>query len=100
MKKNRWFGKENSSIEEPQGLGVESIATDPLTLAPVKAGTAIEIVTCGSQVFKGSWERPDATRDAFVEIGGRRDLRAGDPGYVDDDGNFFMIDRLKRIINV
>jgi fatty-acyl-CoA synthase len=77
-----------------------SFVIDPLTLTPVEPGRQGEIVTCGPQVFEGYWGRPDATRDAFVEIDGQRYLRTGDLGYVDEDGYFFMIDRLKRIINV
>lgn len=78
----------------------ESLVIDPHTLEPVETGTPGEIVTCGPQVFEGYWERPDATRDAFIEIAGRRYLRTGDLGYVDEDGYFFMIDRMKRIVNV
>ncbi|MBN3751714.1 AMP-binding protein [Paraburkholderia sp. Tr-20389] len=78
----------------------ESRVIDPHTLQPVETGTPGEIVTCGPQVFEGYWGRPEATRDAFIELDGRRYLRTGDLGYIDEDGYFFMIDRLKRIINV
>jgi fatty-acyl-CoA synthase len=79
--------------------GTESMVVDPQTLARCETGTAGEIITRGPQVFAGYWKRPDASRDAFVEIEGKRYLRTGDLGYVDEDGYFFMIDRLKRIIN-
>lgn len=78
----------------------ESMVVDPQTLAPLAAGVAGEIVISGPQVFDGYWKRPEATRDAFVEIDGQRYLRTGDLGYVDEDGYFFMIDRLKRLVNV
>lgn len=58
-----------------------------------------EIVTHGATVFLGYWNRPDATEEAFVEIDGKRFLRSGDIGYYDDDGYFYITDRLKRMIN-
>jgi fatty-acyl-CoA synthase len=35
----------------------------------------------------------------FADIDGRRFLRSGDLARVDEDGYFFMVDRLKRMIN-
>ena len=62
-------------------------------------GEAGEIVTCGPQVFRGYWNNPQATAAAFVDIDGKRFFRTGDIGRIDDDGYFFMVDRLKRMIN-
>ena len=54
----------------------------------------------GPQVFQGYWNAtPTPTRDAFIEIDGKRFFRTGDLGYVDEDGYFFLVDRLKRMIN-
>lgn len=58
-----------------------------------------EIVVQGPQVFKGYWRQEAATRDAFVEHDGKRFFRTGDLGYYDEDGYFFITDRLKRMIN-
>ena len=79
--------------------GVDSRVVDPITLTELPAGQTGEIVTHGPQVFSGYWHNPDATDQAFVEIDGKRFLRTGDLGRVDDDGYFFMVDRLKRMIN-
>ena len=49
--------------------------------------------------MQGYWRNPEATREVFVEIDGKRFLRTGDLGHIDDDGYFFMTDRLKRMIN-
>src|SRR5690606_35453028 len=46
------------------------------------------------------WGRPDADAEIFVERAGRRFLRTGDLGYVDAEGYYFVVDRLKRMINV
>ena len=50
-------------------------------------------------VFKGYWKHPEATADAFVEFEGKRFFRTGDLGRMDEEGYFFMTDRLKRMIN-
>jgi len=72
---------------------------DPLTLEELPVGEVGEIVTHGPQVFLGYWNRPDQSAQAFIEIDGKRFLRTGDLGRVDEDGYFFMVDRLKRMIN-
>jgi fatty-acyl-CoA synthase len=79
--------------------GVDSRVVDPETLRELPAGDVGEIVTHGPQVFLGYWNKPEATAQAFVEIDGKRFLRTGDLGRVDEDGYFFMVDRLKRMIN-
>ena len=58
-----------------------------------------EIIIFGPQVFKGYWNQPRATEEAFMEFDGKRFFRTGDLGYYDEDGYFFITDRLKRMIN-
>jgi fatty-acyl-CoA synthase len=78
---------------------VDSRVIDPGTLGELPAGEVGEIITHGPQVFLGYWNRPEDTAQAFVEIDGKRFLRTGDLGRVDEDGYFFLVDRLKRMIN-
>ncbi len=73
---------------------------DPDTLAELGCDETGEIVVHGPQVLRGYWNRPDADAASFIEIDGRRFLRTGDLGYRDRDGYFFVVDRLKRMINV
>lgn len=80
-------------------LNTDSRIIDPETLAELPNGQVGEIVTRGPQVFAGYWRQDAATRDAFVQIGGERFFRTGDLGYADDEGYFFLVDRLKRMIN-
>lgn len=80
-------------------VSVESRIVDPETLVELPVGEAGEIVISGPQVFKAYWKRPDATAAAFFERDGLRFFRSGDMGRVDEDGYFFMTDRLKRMIN-
>ena len=80
-------------------LSVEARIVDPETLAELPQGESGEIVISGPQVFKGYWKRPDATASAFFERDALRFFRSGDMGRIDEEGYFFMTDRLKRMIN-
>ena len=59
------------------------------------AGELGEICVRGPQVMKGYLGRPDATA-AMIDAEGW--LHTGDIGYADDDGDFFVVDRLKELI--
>ncbi len=59
-----------------------------------------EIVTNGPQVFESYWKNKEATFLAFVKIKEKVFFRTGDIGYYDDEGYFYFVDRLKRMINV
>jgi fatty-acyl-CoA synthase len=80
-------------------FGVDSRVVDPDTVRELPAGEVGEIITHGPQVFLGYWNKPEDTAQVFVDIDGKRFLRTGDLGRVDEDGYFFMVDRLKRMIN-
>lgn len=80
-------------------FNVDARVIDPDTLGDCEPGTVGEIVIHGPQVFAGYWRDDAKTRAAFIDIDGRAYLRSGDLGYVDADGYFFFVDRLKRMIN-
>ncbi|GDY38293.1 long-chain fatty acid--CoA ligase [Acidovorax sp. NB1] len=87
-----------------QCLGIPFMSTDarvidPDTLQEVPVGEQGEIIIHGPEVFEGYWKRPDATASAFIEFEGKRFFRSGDLGRMDEDGYFFLTDRLKRMIN-
>jgi fatty-acyl-CoA synthase len=87
-----------------QCLGVPFISVDARVIdvesgAVLAAGEKGEIVVHGPQVFLGYWRHEEATEEAFVTIDGKQFLRTGDLGYRDEDGYFFIMDRLKRMIN-
>ena len=80
-------------------IGVDARVVHPDSLQEVATGEQGEIIMRGPQVFDGYWQRPDATEAAFMQFEGQRYFRSGDLGHVDEEGYFFITDRLKRMIN-
>ncbi|WP_026695727.1 long-chain fatty acid--CoA ligase [Peribacillus kribbensis] len=78
---------------------VDARIIDPATMKELAAGVAGEIVVSGPQVFKGYFERPEETGQSFFERDGKRFFRTGDIGRFDEEGYYFMVDRVKRMIN-
>jgi len=87
-----------------QCLGVPSFDVDariidPATGRELGVGEVGEIVVCGPQVFRGYYRREKETEEAFIELDGKRFFRTGDIGRMDEEGYFFIVDRVKRMIN-
>jgi fatty-acyl-CoA synthase len=87
-----------------QCLGMPIYSTDarvvdPTTLQELPPNEVGEIIVNGPQVFKGYWRNPAATAAAFIQFEGRTFFRTGDLGRMDEEGYFFLTDRLKRMIN-
>lgn len=80
-------------------MSCDARVVDPETLREVPPGEQGEIIVHGPMVFDGYWKRPDATEAAFFTFEGKRFFRTGDLGRMDEDGYFFLTDRLKRMIN-
>ena len=78
---------------------VDSRIVDPETLQPLPTGEVGELVTHAPQVMLGYWRNEAADCAAFMPLDGRRYFRTGDLALVDDEGYFFLKDRLKRMIN-
>lgn len=78
---------------------VDARVVDPLTFEELPPNEVGEIIVSGPQVMKGYWRNPQADADTFIERDGQRFLRTGDLARVDEHGYFFMVDRLKRMIN-
>lgn len=53
----------------------------------------------GPNIMKGYWRNPTATKNTFSHDG-ERWLRTGDIAYVDEDGCFYIVDRIKELIKV
>jgi fatty-acyl-CoA synthase len=80
-------------------MSCDARVVDPETLREVPVGEQGEIIIRGPMVFAGYWKRPEATGQAFIEFEGQTFFRSGDLGRMDEDGYFFLTDRLKRMIN-
>jgi fatty-acyl-CoA synthase len=80
-------------------MSCDARVVDPQTLQEMPVGEQGEIIIHGPMVFRGYWKQPEATAQAFVEFEGRTFFRSGDLGRMDEDGYFFLTDRLKRMIN-
>ncbi|MGG3470639.1 long-chain fatty acid--CoA ligase [Neobacillus pocheonensis] len=87
-----------------QCLGVPSFDVDsriiePTTGKELGVGEVGEIIVNGPQVMVGYYNRDDENRDSFIDIDGKKFFRTGDIGRYDEEGYFFIVDRVKRMIN-
>ncbi len=77
-------------------MDTEVKIVDPETGDPVPAGEPGEIIVKGPQVFAGYYNQPEET--AYAVRNGW--LHTGDIARMDDDGYFYIVDRLKDMVNV
>jgi acyl-CoA synthetase (AMP-forming)/AMP-acid ligase II len=73
----------------------EARLVDPDTGQDVPEGEEGEVWLRGPQVMLGYLNNPEATKQTLVEDGW---LRTGDIARVDENGYFFIVDRLKELI--
>jgi acyl-CoA synthetase (AMP-forming)/AMP-acid ligase II len=73
----------------------EARLIDPETEEDVAEGEEGEIWIRGPQVMKGYLNNPQATDEIFTGDGW---LRTGDIGRIDENGFFYIVDRLKELI--
>lgn len=92
---NPLYGKQISgSIGLPMP-DTDAKIVDPSSSRELPVGEIGELVVQGPQVMAGYWNRPQETASALR--GGW--LHTGDLGRMDDDGYFYIVDRLKEMIN-
>jgi malonyl-CoA/methylmalonyl-CoA synthetase len=93
------FSNPLRGVRKPGSIGLplpnlQVRIVDPVTLQDVKAGETGEIWLKGPAVTPGYWKKPEETARTF-EKGW---FRTGDLGNVDEQGYFYLTDRIKHII--
>ena len=84
----------HGSIGSPVA-NTECRVVDSETGEDVAPGEDGEIWIRGPQVMRGYFNRPEETRATIDDEGW---LHTGDIGHADEDGHFFIVDRLKELI--
>ncbi|MGH2928619.1 MAG: class I adenylate-forming enzyme family protein, partial [Solirubrobacteraceae bacterium] len=87
------FGALSVGVPVP---GHEQRVVDLETGAEVEPGELGELWTRGPGIVAGYWQRPEATAESITD----GFLHTGDVGRVDEAGWFYLVDRLKDMINV
>lgn len=91
---NRAAGRKPMSVGRPLwGTEMRVVDSDGNQLAP-GADHVGELLVRGHSVMKGYLRRPAETAEVIQDGW----FRTGDLGYVDDDGYYFVVDRIKDLI--
>jgi malonyl-CoA/methylmalonyl-CoA synthetase len=93
------FSNPLKGLRKPGSIGLplphlEVRIVDPETFLDVIPGQAGEIWLKGPSITPGYWRKPEETSKAF-ENGW---FKSGDLGKVDEDGYYYLTDRIKHII--
>lgn len=103
MTETNAFGPGNTGddyVRKPASTGraipiCEMRIVDPASGALLGLGEVGEVCFRGPHLFRGYWNKPQATADVLSHDGW---LRTGDLGYLDDEGFLFLVDRAKDIV--
>ena len=81
------------AINTPRAHKVGTVGR-PLSNVEVRIAADSEILVRGPSVFRGYWNRPEETRNAFVDGW----FKTGDIGNLDDEGFLSVTDRKKDLL--
>jgi long-chain acyl-CoA synthetase len=77
---------------------VQAAVVEPGKDELVEVGEIGEIVVRGPHICKGYWKRPDAVKETEAIVNGITWFRTGDLGKMDEDGYFYIYDRVRDLI--
>src|SRR5699024_8963728 len=80
-------------------FGVDARIIDLETNEELGPNEEGELIVNAPQMFKEYYHNEEETEKSFIEIDGKSFFRTGDIVKMDDEGYFFIVDRLKRMIN-
>lgn len=66
---------------------------DPSTLEPVPPGEPGEVLVHSERMVRAYWNKPEETREAFVELDGKLWYRTADIVSRDENGHLYFVDR-------
>ncbi|KAJ5682478.1 hypothetical protein N7462_005643 [Penicillium macrosclerotiorum] len=87
----------SASVGEPNANCEVKIMREDGTTEITARNERGELWARGQNIMKGYWRNPEATRQTKTPDGW---LRTGDIAYVDDQGKFHVVDRMKELIKV
>ncbi|MBU0990455.1 MAG: AMP-binding protein [Proteobacteria bacterium] len=61
-------------------------------------GEVGELILSGPNIMQGYWRRPEGTKEAIIELDGKKWLRTGDLVRMDEEGYFHFFDRKRDLI--
>ncbi|PID21797.1 long-chain fatty acid--CoA ligase [Sporosarcina sp. P3] len=80
-------------------FGVDARIIDPTTGEELGVEEEGELVVHAPQMFKGYYNQEEETKASHLLLDGKQFFRTGDIVRMDDEGYFFIVDRVKRMIN-
>jgi long-chain acyl-CoA synthetase len=92
-----WGMTETTSTGMVNPYGRAKIGSFGVPMPGCVAGI-VELVFKGANVFAGYWNKPEATKEVFLEANGETWLRTGDLARMDEEGYFYFYDRKKDMI--
>lgn len=98
------INRPNQAVYKPGSIGppadevVDVRIEDPETREVVGVNQVGELLWHGDTITPGYYQMPEKNEEAFVEREGKRWLRSGDIGRMDEDGHLFIEDRMDDMI--